>query len=193
MNAEVILALLGLVIWLFPLYRQYKTEYFPFFLVMAAGAPVAIALALLFGGKTNNYFPSLYLLLLTAFLRKKEFYFTGIILSILLAFAANGLHFASIWLFSIPLAVSFLIMLLLLSRLSAEAFGNQRINLFTLLLFVYFCIDIAKLFDMVVKIDPGYKMYLIGSIAQYFFAAAFCFININTKSFKISLHNPEQN
>ncbi len=185
-----IFALLGLVIWFFPLYRQYKTEYFPFFLVMAAATPAALGLVFIFGGKTNNYFPSLYLLLLSAFLRKKEFYYTGIVISIVIAVAVNGLHFANIWLFAIPLCISFLIMLLLLNRLSSEAFGRQKINLFTLLLFVYFCIDIVKLFDMIVKIDPGYKMYLVGSIAQYFFAAAFCFININTKTFKVRLIKP---
>ena len=190
MNAEVILALPGLVIWLFPLYRQYKTEYFNFFLVMAAATPAALALAFLIGGKTNNYFPSFYLLLLTAFLRKKEFYYTGIIISIILAFALNRLHFANIWLFTIPLAISFLIMLILLTQLSSDAFGKGIVNLFTLLLFIYFCIDIAKLFDMVVKIDPGYKMYLVGSVAQYFFAAAFCFISCNTKTFKINLNKP---
>ncbi len=156
---------------------------------MAAAGTAATLLGKLTGVKSNTYFPAVYLFLLYSLMvhRRKYLVLLTAFISILVFQFINA---GDTWLMGIPMVIAIVMMIIVLGRLVTDLTERQEINLFKALLFVYITIDIIKLFDYAVMVTPGYRFYMLGVATQIPFGIAFCFINVNTKVFKVKTKEP---
>jgi hypothetical protein len=184
MSLAVIISLATVVIWFFPLFKQSQTEYFYYFSIHALSGPTMLFAYLSFHVITNYWFISIYLLLLSALAGKKHRYYL-IPLAVIMFPVSTVLHLSRELIFSLSAVVDLFILIALLDVMFKSFARTQQINLLRILIVVYTLIDFAKLVDGAISIDAGMVSFYLGLIAQMFFCAAFCFINVNTKNFKV--------
>ena len=175
---------LSIFVWLFPPIKQYKTKYFLFFIIMAGAGTGATVLGKLTGTKANTFYPAIYLFLLYALSvhKHRQFILAAAVVSIMVFLVIKP---GDTWLMGIPMVINIAMLIIVLSRIVADLTERQELNLFKTLLFVYIAIDTVKLFDYAVMVTPGYRYYMLGVAAQIPFGIAFCFVNVNTKIFKL--------
>lgn len=179
-----LITIASIFVWIFPPIKQYKTDYFLFFVFMAVLGTGGYLLGMLTGVRSNNFYPASFLFLLYSLSSYKQKYF-------ILAAAFMSLFIFPIikpgdgWLMGIPALINLIMLIIMLSRIVTDLSNKQEVNLFKVLLFVYVSIDLMKQFVYAVMVAPGYKYYKIGVAAQVLFGIAFCFVNDKTKIFKV--------
>lgn len=186
----IIISTTTLVVWFFPLFKQYKTEYFYYFSVHALSGPAMLFVLRVFNINPNYLFITCYLLLLSAIADKK--YRRYLIPPAIIIYPVSiYLRLSREWVFSISALIDLLILLALLDILSKSFIRSRQINFLPILLVVYTLIDFSKLVDGAISIEQGMVSFYLGLIVQMFFCAAFCFINVNTKNFKLRIKEME--
>jgi|GEM_PF-1383194 len=186
MNILKILSIVSVIVWLFPPIKQYKTQYFYFFLIPAVFQLSQLFLYLLFNLSTNHFYPTYFFLLISALLQKKE-RIIFIVVALACAIIFPAVHFSREVLYSISAILSIIVFLMVLYSAVSLIVKTQSINLFLILLIAYLSIDLPKLVDLALNIKSGLIYYYVGTVAQCLFAVAFCFINIDTKNFRLPL------
>ena len=190
MKFIIIINYISYIIWYFPVFKQRNTKYFPFFFVMAFVAPLLLDISYFLKTVTNDFYPTGYLLTLAVLLEKKKAYFL-IVVAIIAAVVFPIVKLHSSWMFGIATALCLVIFLKVLQDSVEDFIKTHEINLFLVLLFVYFSIDLVKLFDIALSLNLGIVYYFFGVFSQLFLGIAFWFININTKSFKVRIKTLE--
>lgn len=190
MKYSVYLTLLSVFVWILPWLRQYKTEYFLYFVVLAVAGTGGYVLGMLTDITSNHFYPAAFLFMLYSLSThsKKNLILAAAFIS-LVAFPlikpGNG------WLMGIPALINLVMLVIMLGRIVADLSDKREVNLFKVLLFVYISIDLMKQFVYAVMVAPGYWYYKIGVAAQILLGIAFCFINVNTKVFKLQMKELE--
>lgn len=187
------LGLFPIFVWLFPVFKQYRTKYFYFFLVPALAGPImlmtSVVLKLFI---PNMLYPAYYIFLLSAISeREKKYYLAAI--AALLAIIFPIIHPSNLWLFGISLIVVIPVLVTFIRELTEIIMNKKQLNLFLMLIIIYLLIDLTKLVDVFVSINDGVLFYYMGVISQMFFGIAFCFVNIDTKNFNVHVKALDEN
>jgi len=183
MTIPFIFIYISIILWTFPLYKQYKTRYFLYFLILSLADPVKIFMLFVFQLGANRFTWEIVLLLLVSLIQniKIKWVLTGIsiiglILSVFYKFDKNTMLYLT---FAIHIILWGNMILLLLKRMVEF----QSLNLFLSFLVLYELITIFRFLAIILNNESGGLSNHLGGISQYLFAILFTFININTKDF----------
>jgi hypothetical protein len=178
-----IIIYISIVLWTFPLYKQYKTRYFVYFLILSLADPVKLSLFFLFHLGFQKLSWVIILLMLISLIQSRKIKLVligisiiGIVLSLSFNFDKNTILYLT---FAIHIIIWGNMILLLLKRMVEF----QSLNLFLSFLVLYQLITIFRYLAIILNNNSGGLSNFIGGICQFLFAILFAFININTKDF----------
>lgn len=185
MNYPLIIVIISITVWFFPLFKQYKTDYFYFFLILALSDIVKIISFYLLRINPQVFSLTFAFLLTSSLLsnRKQKYFF--VILSILtfiifLNFSMNR----SILILSL-IVTHFIIALILVLSLIKYIQKVKAVNLFLILLITYEYIDIIKFVTGLLNNEQGGISFYLATFTQIFFGLLFSFITFTSKDFPL--------
>ncbi|MEW6508778.1 MAG: hypothetical protein AB1432_13645 [Bacteroidota bacterium] len=173
----------SIVLWLIPPIRQYKTNYFFFFLILAFIDPLVI----LYSKITFQNVPlSFYIftnfllfisLLDTSSIKRNWFLvFSGLVVLIGIVIYSNFTTSQSL---IILIAIQFLILTAILKKFIVNFALNKKINLFHLVLILYILTIITKFFNVLTSFSDATAFFIITTIAQIIFGFYFSIVRGN--------------
>ena len=174
-----------MLIWLAPPIKQYKTQYFYFFLILAITDPILSYLYFIFGLYPLRFYPIMTFLLIISLINvKKKFLWiaASVVLLILTYIYQNDqtkLYIFCIILFSF-------VLFQIINKLLQMVIQQRVLNLFLSMLLFYTLINELKLVAIVIDDYQGAMSYYLATFTQLFFGISFSFVTINTKNFPIS-------
>lgn len=174
-----------MVIWLFPPVKQYKTEYFFLFIVLALGDPLMVSLTLIWGiiGQFTGPFV---ILMMIASLRPKKllwFPFAFVLLLILIWFVRESNN-ALLLIATIGHVIVFM---MITSRLIDRLNKRLLLSGFLVLLSIYELITVLKILVVVTDLLHGITQFYIASFFQILFGLLFSFISVKSSRFDFKL------
>jgi hypothetical protein len=174
-----ILLFTSILIWLFPPFRQYKTQYFLFFLILALADPVMFLLLKLLSvevTRTNLIITFFMILsLIDSNKLKKGWIFVFLFLLILLT-AASRLPLKEVYQLKIILSCIILFFIVKDSLLYLNK--HQTINLFYLVLILYEITIVIKFIYTASRTHTGSIYFYTTGFFEIFIGIFFCFYNM---------------
>ncbi|MCL4548069.1 MAG: hypothetical protein M1495_05830 [Bacteroidetes bacterium] len=180
-----VISIISIIVWLFPAIKQYKTDYFYFFLVLAVADPVVLLLGFVLRLTAPFTAPFLMLMQIGS-LRPKKLLWLPFALIFLLIFvwfikeSNNALHLTG----SIGHLIIFM---MIISRLIDQLSSRQLLSGFLVLLSTYELINVLKVLIVITDLMNGITQFYIASFFQILFGIVFCFISIKSSRFDIKL------
>jgi hypothetical protein len=173
-----ILLFTSILIWLFPPFRQYKTQYFLFFLILALADPVIFILL-----KTLSFHVIRTNLIITFFMilslidrnkLKKGWIFVLLLLLVLLAVA---IKFPIKEIYPIKIILSCIILFFILRDSLLYLNKHHTINLFYLVFILYEITIIIKFIYTASRTHTGTIYFYTTGFFEIFIGIFFCFYN----------------
>jgi hypothetical protein len=185
-----VLLISSLIIWCCVPFRQYRTGYFYFFIILAVADPFKLTLLYTFKIIPMNVSPIIFIFLIFS-LYSKKYTYIPILASIIYFIILLQINFEQY----IPRNISFIfqigISIIILYRILHYLYENKAINLFLVILMTYLLINTFKYLAVILNFEQGSISYLLGSISQILFGILFLFINEKTKDFNLTSTMPE--
>ena len=185
MIIEKAISIISIVIWLFPLIKQYKTEYFYFFLVLAIADPLMFAIVLIWKITAQITAP-FFLLILSGSLRPKKLLWLPFALIFLFIFVWFIKESNNALLLTGSIG-HLIIFMMIISRLIDQLNKRQLLSGFLVLLSIYELINVLKVLIMVTDLLHGITQFYIASFFQILFGLLFSFISVKSSRFDIKL------
>jgi len=183
-----IIIILSLIAWVFPPFRQYKSPFFVYFLLLAVADPFYL---LLYECKLSFVpfkiiFHTLFLLSLIDFKDIKKILYVIIPVTVISFLSYKFMVRNEITIIFAVIHTG--IIFILLQRLSKRiVLPDIEFNVFLMLLIFYESTLVTKFFISVVNIQKGMYYLYFTSAFEIFFAAAFSFIREDNKTFVIRI------
>jgi hypothetical protein len=181
MNLADILKLLyfvSIIVWIFPAIRNYKGEFFDFFLILALIDPIAIIYGLLTKTSIPGWLTVLFAYLLIVSLLSeeniKDLKYILIIIPILFVVLIPFLN--KKYFLGFLVIENIILFLFFLKFLIVDYVNNKRIKLFFLMLVFYELTVILKFFNIIIGFADAYGFYFVTSIAQIIFGLFFSIV-----------------
>jgi len=184
MKIPLFIQYLSILIWLMPPIRQYKTQYFTFFLILALFDPILYSAYLSFGIHPLKFYPIMtFLLIISLSNIRKQFLWiaTSVVILILTYINQNDparLYYLCIILFSV-------ILYQIINKLMQIIIQKRLLNLFLSLLLFYALINELKFIAIALNLYQGAISYYLATFTQTFFGIIFSFITISTKNYPL--------
>jgi hypothetical protein len=168
----------SIIVWILPAIRNYKGEFFDFFLILALIDPIA----LLYGFITKTSIP-VWLTVLFAYLlivsllseeNIKDLKYILIIIPILFVVLIPFLN--KKYFLGFLVIENIILFLFFLKFLIVYYVNNKRIKLFFLMLVFYELTVILKFFNIIIGFADAYGFYFVTSIAQIIFGLFFSIV-----------------
>ena len=179
MTIPYILFFISVLIWLFPPVRQYRTEYFLFFLILAIADPVGALLNIFLAVKPIHENLVITFLLIIALVDterlKKRWIFVFLSFLILMT-AMIFLPFKSMY--GIKILLSSIVLFIILKNALLYFNQKQTINLFFLVLILYEITIIIKFIYTASRTHTG-TVYFYTTFFEFFIGIFFSFFNKN--------------
>lgn len=186
MKIHILIWYFSFLIWLIPPIRQYKTQYFTFFVILALFDPILFSIYKIFGIQTLKFYPIMTFLIIISLSKiKKKFLCFAISIIIILLSYSNQNDPVKLYYFCIILLTAILFQIV--NKLMQIIFQQSVLNLFLSLLLVYALINELKFIAIALNLYQGIMSFYLASFTQLFFGISFSFITINTKNIPISL------
>jgi hypothetical protein len=173
----------SIVLWLIPPIRQYKTNYFFFFLILALIDPIVMLYSkitpynvpLSFYIFTNSL---LFISIIDKDSLKRNWFLiiSGLIVLTGLVIFAN---FSNNQSFIILIAIQFLILSTILKKFIVNFALNKTVNLFQLVLIFYLLTIITKFLNLLTSFADATAFFIITTIAQIIFGFYFSIVREN--------------
>lgn len=180
MTIPYILFFISVLIWLFPPVRQYRTEYFLFFLILAIADPVGALLNIFLAVKPIHENLVITFLLIIALVDterlKKRWIFVFLSFLILMT-AMIFLPFKSMY--GIKILLSSIVLFIILKNALLYFNQKQTINLFFLVLILYEITIIIKFIYTASRTHTGTVYFYTTSFFEFFIGIFFSFFNKN--------------
>jgi len=176
------LIIIAIIIFFFPLFKQYRTKYFNAFLMI-----FLTDIFNLIGWLFFKISPQVFYLSFTSFVvfflmeKKYKYYFLSASLMINTYFMVFHYHTSIGW---YPMVLNLLIIILLLMKDLFDLMAIYKLNLFLMLFVLYFAIIFFNMMSVLLAVDSYRTLrFYIANIFTWLLGIAFSFININTKNF----------
>lgn len=180
MSTAVILKILvyaSIIVWLFPPIRQFRTNKFYFFLVLALMDPIAFLYSEIFKYQIsfNYYLAANYLLLVSVLWNnnKSEIKYSLIVGGIFYLILLFTINFSSNDHLLILIIIQVIILLVFLKIFIVEYAFNSRFSFFYLVLVFYMLTNISKFLIILIGLADATAFFIITTIAQIFFGLFF--------------------
>ena len=187
MNIISVIRILSIVTWVFPPFKQYKSKFFYFFLILALAGPFVIISSYLL--HINSILLSTMVSFLSivslSFHSKQRYFFAVLIILSTIILLSFSLHRNIIILSLIGTHLIFVLILVL--YIMRHILETRAINLFLILLVTYELINITKFMAGLLSYNQGAISFYLATFAQIFFGISFSFISIRTKDFPIHI------
>jgi len=177
--------IISTVVWILPPFKQYKSDFFYFFLILAFTDPLTIIGVYLLGISPHYVQTALGILLISSLVYRPKHRYFFVILSILtfvvfLSFSLqrNITHLTLI-------ATHFIIVSFLILYFMKYVQEKKAINLFLVFLVTYEFINVIKLIASSLSYEHGVISFYLATTTQIFFGIIFMFITIKTKDFPL--------
>lgn len=174
-----------MVLWLLPPFKQYGTEYFYFFVVLAAADPIMVSAYYILRIQPQIIAPFTLLILIASMRLKKLLWlpFAFVFLFILIWFSRESK-------IALPLINSFchfVVFMMIISRLIDQLSKRQLLSGFLVLLSVYELINVLKTIIVITDILNGLTQFYIASFFQILFGLLFSFISVKSSRLDFKL------
>jgi hypothetical protein len=187
-----IIIYLSIVIWILPAFRQYKSNYFFYFLILALTDPLNFTLIKIFGG--SNYIVHTigsYLSLLSIIVFSNDSHHKILMISSLILFFGLGLFAFENWLYII-LYINVIISIIFIKRVLVTLFNERLLNLFICALIFYELSVVINLTLMIGGESIQYLFFYITLFFQMFLAFFFTIFTEKSPSLNIQLRSEPQ-
>ena len=190
MNIFWIVILVSAVVWLLPLFKQFRTEYFHFFLVLSLSDVVVIPIAVLFRINPQIMYPIFAALLILSLKKIKKmqitllFIITGVLIFLCLKLDPRLLYI----LYSF---YSSAILLIILYQFLQYIMSNNSVSIFFIFLIAYELSLVLKNIVVYTNILQGVTLFSITTFFEIGFGIIFTFVNVNTKVYKLPVKDIE--
>lgn len=185
MKIPILTQYLSIFIWLLPPIRQYKTQYFTFFLILALADPVIYSIYLIFGIQALKFYPIIIFLLIISFSKIKK-HFLWIASSIVILILTYIFNNDPSKLFILCIILLTVVLSQIINKLIQILIQKRLLNLFLSLLLFYTLINELKFIAIALNLSHGSISYYLATFTQIFFGITFSFITITTKNLPIS-------
>lgn len=176
LNISILLFYLTIVVWLFPPIRQFKTNLFVFFLILAILDPINLAFGYIFKVPIPGLFwvLSVYFLLL-AIVGREVMMQNKVVLIVLLCicFVPTVLGLELMINFSIMVFLYLIIFVFRLKELILTYVHNKVVNIFHIILLFYLLTLILKVLGIILGFANATAYFFITSIFQSIFGFYF--------------------
>lgn len=169
-----ILLYISLIVWLLPPFRQWKSKFFYFFLILAVADPLSIFITLYISKNINFYYPLISLLLLISIIdyrsinKQKNFLIYVIILAsstlMILVFIHSGITIV---------ILHFIISMVFLKDFIFKYVFQREFSVFYAMLLFYEFTIILKFFNVILGFTDATAFFIITSIFQITFGLFF--------------------
>jgi|WetSurMetagenome_2_1015567.scaffolds.fasta_scaffold139609_3 hypothetical protein len=179
---------LSQIFWLFPAVRQFKTDLFFYFLILAVMDPIVDVARLTMGGIMYNVYVIMSFLILLIFIYinlKKIYFFAAVFISLVLVFFS---FFARIsYCYDLLILSQVCILLFLIKRALFFIATYKNVNIFHLVLILYETSLIMKLLALLTNAEVGQSYFLITTIFEIFIAIFFSIFKEDNKKMLLSI------
>ncbi len=185
MTLPIIISIISTIVWIFPAIKQYKSDYFYFFLILGLLDTIKAITFFLLHMK-SQYISIVFLFLLISSLasnNKQRYFF--IILSLLSIVIYFGFSLQRNTIMLIQMGIHVIIVIILINSFVKHIQKVKAVNLFLILLITYELITVLKYLAAILSYEQGLISFYIATIIQIFFGIAFLFISFKTKDFPI--------
>ena len=190
MTVDYTIIALTVLFWIFPAIRQYKTELFCYFFILAVEDPLTMSLSLAkIFAPYNSYMIGAFILILALFWNYRKNRYTKVILAVffLLICTAIGasmkIHYGILILFHLT------ILLFFLRRSIYFIAESGKANLFHLFLLLYETTIMLKMLVMLTEANAGLAFFHITTIFEILIAIFFSIFKENDSRLFINLKN----
>lgn len=187
MTIPLIVWIISVLIWLFPPFKQRKTEYFWYFLILAITDPLTAILNLTLSIKTiqvNLLITFCLILALSDFSMIKKNWIIVVLIFLILVVAVSDLSIKAQN--EIKILLSFIVLFIILKNSLLYFNKNHTINLFFLIFILYEITIITKFMFSISETKTGVVYFYTTSFFEYFIGIYFSFFNVeNSPKFKL--------
>lgn len=184
MKVSLVINYLSILVWLMPPVKQYKTQYFTFFVILALFDPILYSIYFVFGIQPARFYPILTSLLIISLSNIKE-RFLWIAIFILILILTYVYYHNQTKLYSLCIILFSIVLYQVVSKLLQIVIQQRLLNLFLSLLLFYSLINEFKFIAIALSLYQGSVSFYLASFTQIFLGISFSFISINTKNFLI--------
>lgn len=181
-----IISYLGTIIWLLPIYKQRKTEYFHFFLILGVSSPISLIAYYTIHLVPTNISLASTIMLITSLFPKfyKKYIYSIIILTVFFLIASASNDYLQIK--QIGTVIGQSIMLLIIANRLLKGILKDNILNIGLLLTVFFLFT-AIMKYVVIIIDPksGELFFYLTTAVVFIVPITLAFMSINDSDYKI--------
>ncbi len=185
MKIPYIISFLSMCVWIFPPFKQYKSDFFYFFLVLAISSPITVAVGFLFKISPQILSVTFTLLVISTLMSYCKHRYFFIILSIFWIIISLSFSFHKNILTITFIGAHIFIVIILINSLMKYIQETKAVNLFLILLITYELINILKYIAGILSYERGAISFYIATFIQIFFGIIFLFISFKTKDFPI--------
>ena len=189
MEIPYIVFLVTVLVWLIPPFKQYKTRYFYFFLILALMDPISFVIMKSFHIVPQAISPVIAVLLIYSLI-KNEYKNALIIIAVMLLLIVIELILKNDLLSLLNSIIHLMILGIIIINFLKYILEKNAVSIFFIFLISYELSSILKNIVYATDIMEGIVLFYITTFFQIFFGIIFSFVNINTKVFPISKKIP---
>jgi hypothetical protein len=179
---------LSVVAWFFPLFRQYKHDYFCYFLILALTDPVCYLMTILFKFNVERGLFVAALLMAFSFtdFYKKHFYLYSSIIFVCGSIILSFIHLSDYVAKFLTLILLLIIVYIVLKLVVMDSMKEKALSIFYLVLFVYVLSLALKFYIELTRIVDSVTYFYITTLFEILAAIFFSFYNeVNSKRIKL--------
>jgi hypothetical protein len=183
-------------VWIFPAFRQFRTPYRTYFLLLAtAGSYILVPSSVMHHSSYANYIHlSISSLILFSLLPWRNIVtkiiapLIALVVFFIWAYLQHPYRMVELFIFT---CIHTMILVLFLRRLFIEAFDTLHINLAQLLLIIYEMSLIIRFFMSLTNSIPGYFYFIISDLIEISVAIFFIFVRSDNKRLRYRIQTDE--
>lgn len=172
-----------MLFWIFPLYKQWNTNYRVFFLILALTDPLAKVLYVAFGFYPMVFYAMCFALVMFSLTSVNKI--TALIFSLLSLLIAYILLFNFYYLYMQFFIINIAIFIVILNSIIRYLYKSGKLNLFLCLLLFYQSINCLKILPILLIDKQPFMDFYLGTVVQLLFAILFSIITFNWKDILI--------
>ena len=175
---------LSVIAWLMPPFKQQRTEYFLFFLILAFADPLMLLFFYLRLFPVEHLYVVVELLVIYSLIKKNNLNRIIILAAgVAYVFLYKSVGFDAAFL--LGAALHTVILLIVVYRFLLHTKNRKMLSLFYILLICYELSVILKMLAVVVDIKSGVTQFYLVSFLQITFGILFTIFNVNSKDFRL--------
>lgn len=182
----------SILIWCFPPFRQWKTKYFTYFLLLAVCDPLKLLTRDLFHIQYNLLNVMFAFFFVASLIEEKKIQAAMLALSLLLPVAIHIMKLSQMFSFYISTFIHVVMVLIVAAHIMFHLKQSYFLNLFLCMLMFYLLMSVFMRAALIADLKLGAVSYYLGGAIQILFGIAFIFINIKTKNFKLAKESNQQ-